>query len=401
MWRSVAVKTVRARSRRGSIALFTYSTLPRGSVVHTAALADALVDAGWEATVYALDKDGRGFFRPLRAHLRLVPAAPAPATTSALVRLRAAELATYLARHAPAHDVHHAQDCLSANGLLAARAAGSPVTLARTVHHVERFEDADLAACQERSIREAALCLSVSEAARRDVAAIFGVDAPVVGNGVDARRFRAVDAARLAAVRARLGAAGPVVLAVGGVEGRKNSTRILLAFARLRARHPGARLWILGGATVLDHGAARAEFDRARDALPADARRAVLELGVVPDADVPAIFRLADVLATPSLHEGFGLVALEAMAAGLPVVASAAPPFTELLDDSCATLVDPRSVDAIAAGLARALDAPPGVRRAARARARTYDWARVAALHARHYERMIARAGDALHRSLA
>ena len=58
---------------RGSVGLFTYSTLPRGSVVHTAQLADALVDAGWDVTVYALDKDGRGFFRPLRARLRLVP----------------------------------------------------------------------------------------------------------------------------------------------------------------------------------------------------------------------------------------------------------------------------------------------------------------------------------------
>ncbi|MBV9946792.1 MAG: MSMEG_0565 family glycosyltransferase, partial [Myxococcales bacterium] len=48
-----------------SVGLFTYSTLPRGSVVHTAALAEALHAAGCDVTVYALDKERRGFFRPL------------------------------------------------------------------------------------------------------------------------------------------------------------------------------------------------------------------------------------------------------------------------------------------------------------------------------------------------
>jgi glycosyltransferase-like protein len=386
-----------------SVGLFTYSTAPRGSVVHAAALADALADAGWDATLYALDKDGRGFFRALRAKLRLVPAAPAPATTAELVRMRARELATFLALHRPAHDVHHAQDCLSANGLLAARALGCSVTLARTVHHVERFEDAELAACQERSIREASLCFAVSETAGRDVSRTFGIDAVVVGNGVDARRFQSVEAARLAAwrARARVEDGRPVVLAVGGVEPRKNTARILLAFARLRARHPGAQLWILGGATVLDHGAYRASFERLLRDLPADARRAVVELGVVPEADVPAIFQTADVLATPSLQEGFGLAALEGLAASLPVVASASPPFTEFLDASCAELVDPLSVESIADGLAAALAAAPRRERAGRERARAHGWDRVAARHTAPYERIIVDAGHALRRSLA
>ncbi|HVU49077.1 MAG TPA: MSMEG_0565 family glycosyltransferase [Polyangia bacterium] len=386
---------------RRSVGLFTYSTLPRGSVVHAAALADALVDLGWDATLYALDKDGRGFFRPLRARLRLVPAAPAPATTSELVRLRARELADFLARHSPDHEVLHAQDCLSANGLLAARARGAGAPLVRTVHHVERFDDPHLAACQQRSIREATLCLSVSRATRADVAAAFGVDAAVVGNGVDLRRFAGVDAAVVARWRTRHGGGGPVVLAVGGVEPRKNTTRILLAFAKLRARQPDMRLWILGGATVLDHGAYRATFDEALAGLDAGTRGAVVELGVVPDADVPAILRAADVLATPSVHEGFGLVALEGLAAGVPVVAAARAPFTEFLDDACAVLVDPGSPDAIAAGLDRALAEAPRLARAGRERARAHGWAAIAVRHARHYERIASHARDALSRSLA
>jgi len=263
--------------------------------------------------------------------------------------------------------------------------------IARTVHHVEAFADPYLARCQERSIREADICFTVSEAARRDVERTFGVDSAVVGNGVDTRRFAAVLASSMRVWRARLGTGAPVVLAVGGVEERKNTLRTLVAFDRLRARWPQARLWILGGATVLDHGAYRAEFERARDRLPAETRAAIVELGVVREADVPALFGLADVLAMPSLHEGFGLAALEALAAGLPLVASAREPFTEYLDETCAVLVDPLSEDAIAAGLHEALAASPARREAGRRRAEAFSWARVAARHVAAYP---SRAGD-------
>ena len=395
-------------SMTGSVGLFTYSTVPRGSVVHTAHLADGLVEAGWDVTLYALDKDGRGFFRPTRARQCLVPAGPAPgADTAALVAQRTEELADYLLRARPLHDLFHAQDCLSASGLLAVRARGLPVRIVRTVHHVERFVDPDLDACQTRSIREADLCLTVSAAARRDVAAGFGVQSAVVGNGVDCLRFARPAVERVRAWRDRLlgGAAqapGPVVLAVGGIEPRKNSLRVLAAFARVRAHHPRAQLWLLGGATVLDHGAYRAAFWQAHAALPADMRSGVVELGVLGEDDVPSIFHLADALVMPSLHEGFGLAALEALAAGIPLVASARPPFTEFLDPSCAILVDPEDEAAIADGLLTALRADDEPRRAAgRRRAAAHGWAGVALRHGVHYERTIRHARDALHGSLA
>jgi glycosyltransferase-like protein len=396
------------------LALFTYSAQPRGSVVHTAHLADALHDAGWAVTVYALDKDGRGFFRALRADLHLIPAGPAPSSTAALVRQRRQELVAHLAGDGgllpgttvAQHDIYHAQDCLTATALLDLRAHGRGPPLVRTVHHVEQFSDPYLAHCQERSIREADLCLTVSRAAQRDVERGHGVRAFRVGNGVCAERFWQVDQARVAAWRARLGPGGPVVLAVGGIEERKNSLRLLRAFAQVRADHPGARLWILGGATVLDHGAYRAAFERERQALPAGTRDAVVELGVLPEDDVPALYHLADVLALPSLHEGFGLAALEALAAGVPVVAADRPPFTEFLDESFATLVDPLCEQAIAAGVRRALDDTAARRERGLACAEHHSWARVAALHVEHYHRLlreetIRHAGDALRRSLA
>jgi glycosyltransferase-like protein len=382
---------------RPSVALFTYSTLPRGSVVHTACLADALHDLGCDATVYALDKERRGFYRPLRAHLRLIPACPTPRSTAELVRVRAIELADYLERARASHDIHHAEDCLTANGLLTLRSRGVELDVVRTVHHVEAFADPFLEGCQRRSIRDADLCLAVSQAARDDVAHRFGIAAASVSNGVDFERFSCVDADRVAVFRRRLGE-GRVILAVGGVEERKNTLGTLRAFARVFASDPSLRLWILGGATVLDHGAYRDEWDRTLASLPGGVRAAVSELGVVVDDDVPALFHVASALAFPSLHEGFGLAALEALAAGLPVVASNRAPLTELLDDECATLVDPCSSDDIARGLMVALQigAEEGRlpsrrvtrRRAAAERARAYSWSRVAIMHLEHYARL-------------
>lgn len=370
-----------------SVGLFTYSTLPRGSVVHTANLADALHDAGVGVTVYALDKDGRGFFRPLRARLALVAASPTPTSMADLVETRTRELADHLARTPPAHDLFHAEDCLTANGLLEFRSRGHAMDLTRTVHHVEAFTDPRLDACQRRSIREAALCLAVSETTACDVAREFAVDVKLVTNGVDFDRFARVEPFRLAAWAQTLNASGgPAVLAVGGVEERKNTLQILRAFATLREDIPDARLWILGGATVLDHGAYRSAFEHELASLPPEVRAAVTMIGVVRDEDVPAIDRLASVLAFPSLHEGFGLAALEGLAAGLPVVASRRPPLTEYLDESCAILVDPTSADDIAKGIARALRSPPGGRREeGERRARSRSWSHVAALHLEHY----------------
>jgi glycosyltransferase-like protein len=394
--------TVSQSTARPSVGIFTYSTVPRGSVVHAAALAEALCAVGWDATLYALHKDGRGFFRPLRARLCLVPAAPAPGDTAALVAQRSAELASFLADTRPDHDLHHAQDCLSASGLLAARAGGVPMPpLVRTVHHLEAFADPHLAHCQERSIRQADACFTVSELGRREVAAALRISCRVVGNGVDLDRARTADPARVAAWQARASQGGPIILAVGGIEPRKNSLRLLAAFARLRVRHPAAQLWIVGGASALDHGGYRAEYARARGELDPAAGAAIHELGAVSEPDLAALYRVARVVALPSLQEGFGLVALEALAAGVALVASDRPPFTEFLDHGCGTLVDPLSVESIAAGLGRALRAPPSQIAAGRRRAQRFSWPRVAAAHLDGYERILGHAGNALRRSMA
>ena len=100
------------------IAFFTYSTKPRGSVVHTLELAEALTQLDHEVWVYALSKDGSGFDRPFAGHTCLVPAQPAPVEMDALIYQRIQELVDYLTQYPPNCDIYHAQDCLTANACI-------------------------------------------------------------------------------------------------------------------------------------------------------------------------------------------------------------------------------------------------------------------------------------------
>lgn len=369
-----------------SIGLFTYATKPRGSVVHAAALAEALAERGHDVTLYALDKDGEGFYRPVRCALALVPAGSAPPGSDLLIAQRIAELSGFVTARRPRHDVVHAEDCLVASGLLAARARLGGSLLCRTVHHVERFESPYLEACQERSVREVDLCVTVSRATRKEVLRTYGRGTEVVANGVDASRFAQPCAREAAALRERLGIArgARVLLSIGGVEPRKNTLGMLDAFLVARRTLPGLRWVIAGGATLFEHAAYRATFDARLGALAPDARAAILALGVLPEGELTCLVQTADALMHASTHEGFGLCVLEAMAAETPVVVSRGAPFDEYLDDGCALRVDPDNTLEMAAAIVRALRDGPTRRariEAGLARAAEYGWERCAARH--------------------
>jgi len=174
-----------------SIGIFTYSSKPRGSVVHAACLAEALQRKGARAALYALSKPGDEFYRSLSCELHLIAAGAAPRETDALIRQRIEEFRVGIAASKMRHSVCHAEDCLAANALALSRAELAGAVLVRTVHHVEQFESPYLMACQERSVGSADLVLSVSEVTRREVRAVYGREAPVISNGVDLTRFAA------------------------------------------------------------------------------------------------------------------------------------------------------------------------------------------------------------------
>jgi glycosyltransferase-like protein len=388
--------TSRVIARPLSIGLYTHSTQPRGSLLHCAALADALHAQGQSVTVYALHEAGtEPFFRELRARLVLIPASPAPPQIDRLVGQRIGELESFLAQNPPGHDVHHAQDCLTGSALIHSRPAlGAAV--ARTVHHVERFDSPYLEHCQAQSIRAADMVLSVSDATRDEVLSRYRISSERVESGVESARFAMPPARDVVELGARLGlsSAGPVLVSYGGIEQRKNSVGVLEAFLAVRKRLPRACWVIIGGGSPFDQPAYREEFRRVlANASEAD-QRSVLMAGMLSEAELLASYQLADAVICAAHKEGFGTCALDALAAGAPLIASRKAPFTEYLDERCATLVDPNSHQELCAALWSVLlrgrndhaRLSSGIERAKR-----FTWSRAATDHVRLYRQLPAR----------
>lgn len=381
-----------------NIALLTYSTQPRGSVVHTWELAEALTHLGQSVRIYALDKTGAGCDRPLASDLRLIPARPAPADIDQLIQQRIQEFVAFIAADIAAEndpaDIYHAQDCIGANALIHLRDRGLIPHVIRTVHHVEAYQSPYLQACQDTSIRQPDLCFCVSDRWQHALKTDYGLTAPRVLNGVDLSRFSAQPSGQEAALKQTYGLTGsPIFLTVGGIEPRKNSIHLLHAFAQVRQHYPQAQLVIAGGATLFDYQAYRDEFFHHLAELGLAVPTDLVLPGVIPDRDLPTLYRCADVFCFPSRKEGWGLVVLEAIAAGLPVVTTDQPPFTEFLAPDQALLVPLDAGDRLATAMIQA--AQPEVAQALRSRSQTlladYSWARSAQLHMEHYQTLLRR----------
>jgi glycosyltransferase-like protein len=378
------------------VAILTHSTNPRGGVVHSLELGDALCRLGHEVAVHAPDPTGAGFFRDTLCATAGVPASAVGRDVTAMVETRVADYVRHFERaQNRCFDIWHAQDGISANALATLKERGLIPGFARTVHHVDTFDDTRLSALQLLAIRAADHLFVVSAVWRHWLAREFAVDACLVGNGVDTSRFSPTPDATDAALRARLRLppSAPVFLAVGGVEERKNSVRLLEAFRILRSQLASHRLVIAGGASLLDHDAYQAQFAHtlARSGLPPDA---VIRTGPLPQQLMPALYRAATALVFPSIKEGFGLVVLEAMASGVPVVTSRIAPFIEYLGDDDAAWCDPFDTGSIATAMMAVLDPARRPRRVARGFeiAARHDWIATAQAHLPGYRQLRERA---------
>ncbi|MGI8509233.1 MAG: glycosyltransferase family 4 protein [Gemmatimonadaceae bacterium] len=220
-----------------------------------------------------------------------------------------------------------------------------------------------------RVARAADAVTCVSQDTADDVLALLGVSQDrihVVHNGVAAFWF---DSTEL------LGESDPpYILFVGTPEPRKNLARLLRAVIQLRVRGRSERLVMVGGQGW------------GSDVLPADG--SVTTTGRVTDAELRALYANAACVALPSLHEGFGLPALEAMAAGAPVVVSRAGALPEVCG-SAAVYVDPLDVTSIADGLEIALAGAAPSRERRVARARSFSWESAAASMAGVYRKLL------------
>ncbi|MDR9440843.1 MAG: glycosyltransferase family 1 protein, partial [Halomonas sp.] len=218
--------------------------------------------------------------------------------------------------------------------------------------------------------------VTISSTMRREIAAYAGrreADITVVPPAA-ATAFHPLDAAARAAARGRLGLPQRYILSVGTLEPRKNLERLVQAYAAL----PDAlrREWplVCVGAKGWNDASLSRELQRL------EARGELLRLGYVAQQDLPLITASADLLAYPSLYEGFGMPVVEAMACGVPVLTSRHTAMHEITGES-AFLVEPGETDSIHAALEKALEdtdacqrvGAQGIERAAR-----YDWQRSA-----------------------
>lgn len=375
-----------------ALALVAHSTKPRGGFVHTLSLAEALHREGYPVHLVALGDPAAGLFRPTDVP-HTVLRAPTRAGSTLDERVFAAidTCAAGLAELAPRFDVLHAQDCITARAAVRVRDSGEPVTVVRTVHHVDDFTTRALVDCQRAAIAEPDRVLVVSEQWRGILRDEYGRAADVVPNGIDLDRFPAPSPQYRAQLRARIGGEHRFVfLAVGGVEPRKGTVHAFRALAQLRRAGVDAVLAIVGGHSFQDYTAYR---DAALAALPGLGLTLgvdVVLLGTVSETELAGWYHAADALAFPSVKEGFGLVVLEAMSAGLPVIASDVAVFREYLVDGENALL-PAVADHVAlAGAMRALATDAALHARLRAGARSvlprFTWAASARRHRAIYD---------------
>jgi len=228
-----------------------------------------------------------------------------------------------------------------------------------------------------QALSRAAAIFTVSEAAREDLVRSAGAPRErvfVTPNGVDPRLFE---------LRPSQGPRAPYLLAVGTFEPRKNLPSLLEAFRLLRREGRDLQLVVVGRQAWMQ-------------LLPlGDLAPHVRLTGAVPDEELHALYAAASCFVMPSLHEGFGLPLAEAMASGVPAVASDIPALREVGGETV-RYADPRDPEGFAAAIRAALDDREGSQlraAAARGRARRFRWEDTARATLAVYRRVLRAAG--------
>lgn len=391
------------------LALLTYSVKPRGGVVHALRLAEELMRIGQRVHLYALGPPD-SFYRPVHVPFTIIQC---PVSEGESLEQKVERYIDTYYRHfmgspsGASHQLYHAQDCISANALLRLREARRIPFFVRTVHHVDDFSTPALVRCQERSIIEPDYLFVVSRLWQEILNRDFHIPSRIVLSGVDVARFapprREKERRRVTReAKAELGVEGrAVLLTVGGIEPRKNTVTILralpLIIEALGADGRRPKWLIAGGASFFDHRGYREQFFEEVNALGLREGDDFTVLGPVSEEEMERLYRAADCFVLPSVREGWGLAVMEALAAGVPVVASAIEPFIDYLrHEENALLVPPMEAEPVASAVIAVLRNPELARRLSENGLKTageYSWAVAARQHVNAYLEILEKEG--------
>ncbi len=357
--------------------------VPGGVQFHVRDLAEVLTGRGHEVSVLAPADDDS----PLPSYV--VPAGravPVPYNGSvARVNfgpLSAARVRRWL-RDGRFDVLHLHEPATPSLSLLACWAATGPIVA--TFHTANLRSRAMLAASPvlEPALEKIGARIAVSEDARRTLVEHVGGDAVLIPNGVFVDRF--ADARPQPSWQ---GAGGTIGFIGRLDEARKGLPTLLDAMEQVVAERPGVRLVVAG----------RGDADDALEDLPPAVRDAVTFLGVVSEIDKARLLRSVDVYVAPNLGgESFGVILVEAMSAGAPVLASRLDAFSRVLDGGRVGVLFPAGDVAALAGSLVALLADPTRREqlsgTASSWVRRFDWSSVADQIIAVYETVAAGAG--------
>jgi len=237
------------------------------------------------------------------------------------------------------------------------------------------------------TIRAARQVLCISETTRRDVHEVLGVPLERLHLAPLAARpsFLPPSVAQRAALAEKQAAQGaPYFVMLGTLEPRKNIPRVLEALASIRGKGFPHKLILAGmggwGAAAVEQTIQRLHLENA-----------VVRTGYLDDARILELLWGAEALVMPSLYEGFGMPALEALAAGTPVLASRAGSLPEVVEHA-ALLVNPLETEEIMAAMTRLIE-DPGLRADLRMRgliqAAKFTWQRTAEVTWNAYRRAL------------
>jgi glycosyltransferase involved in cell wall biosynthesis len=287
----------------------------------------------------------------------------------------------------PGADLYHATEHL----LMPLRRVPTVLTVHDLIfrlfpEHHKRLNYWYLNAAMPLYCRRASALIAVSQATKDDLVRMYGLDPAKISvvHEAAAPHFAPAPAARVEAVIGRYHLPQRYLLHVGTIEPRKNLNRLLEAVHRLRQAGEDVRLVVVGSKGWLFESF----FQRLEELALGDA---VILPGYVPDADLPAIYSGARLVAVPSLYEGFGLPVLEAMACAAPVICSRTSSLPEVGGDA-ARYFDPGDVTAMAETILavwRDETLCQAMRQAGLARAARFSWARAADETLAVYDRTI------------